>query len=279
MNLATILSRMAIQQRLTPIATDPERLVWLQRSIQRFSARTLWLDRWTVILAKSGVAQYWLPVDHLVTTLAYYNGQRLQMCTSFDTELVAPSTPVYYHEDEWSDDASKSLSTAFMTHYALMSDMILQWLARAQASQGRKTITLVAAPTADGSYNVGTPAATGVTVTQPDIRYLPDLQWHAGSWYVPEWYDTGDALGTTWTANTTNNIWLFYKYSDTLPSSITDDTEWNDALGVAYMCGALEHALLSEDDEYDRFRAWLYGQIASFMSATLRGMVINRRLR
>jgi hypothetical protein len=264
MTLAEVLNRIQTQLRLTPIISEDQVIDMLQQSVQRFCLGAQVLERWTIIPIKEGAAQYWLPANHQSTISVYYDGDQLQRCNQYDAQLVSPTEPVYYYEDEWSDDASEYLSTAFLTQYALMPELMLQWLAREQSAKGRKTITLVAAPTTDGDYSIGGAPPIGIVWGNTSD---PTVVW-------------GSGVGIAVAAYTvTGNLLVIYKYRDQIPSATTDDITWHDGVAVGYMCGALSIALSTETDEYDRYRSWLYGQMSDALAASMRGLAINRRLR
>lgn len=264
MTLADMLNRMQTQLRFSPIISSTQMLDALQQAIQRFCLAAQALERWMIIPVKAGCAQYWLPANHQATIGAYYDEGLLQWCTQYDAQLVSPDTPVYYYEDEWSDDASTYTSTAFLTQYAILSDMILQWLCREQTSKGRKTITLVGTPIVDGDYNIGGTPPIGIVFGG---TYDPTVVW-------------GAALGGSVAAYSSGgNLVIFYKYRDDVPNAVTDTLTWHDALATGYMCGALALCLDTEADEYDRYRSWLYGQISEALASSMRGLAINRRLR
>lgn len=260
MTLTELVDRIQEQLRLTPISSETDIIRWLQQAIRRFGIRSAWLDAFTVIPVKSGAARYLLPADHVATTAVYYNGNKLQKCTVSDAELVSPSGPVYYHEDDWQDEASEAQAGEFALHWGLNEFWLLQ-LMRSQLSLGRKTLTLVAAPTVDGSA-VSEPLVGGMDGTTTSETF-----WTAVS-----------PGGAYTTLDTSGNLALFYKRFDALPQSVTDDLSWKDIPAILYGCGALSMALSTEDDECDRYRSWLYSYIGDSVSQSLRGMAINRRL-
>ncbi len=297
MTLAEIIDRCTTQLRLSPLVTDAQLIVYLKQAIQKFGLQSQFLERWSVIVTKADAAKYYLPEGHQVTVAAFYNEVRLEQCTSFDSQLYTPTAvpvitsadgwfldgffddwmlgsgatttanllvPTYYYEDEWQDDASTYLSTAFVTQYALLSQFILMWLCKEQRSQGRKTITLVPPPAVDGTTSpLGATVLGGLDGT---IDY-PTVAW-------------ADTLGLVqYAATTQDNLWIIYKHRDILPESVADEIEYNEVLGVAYMVGALSLALNTEADEYDRYRSWLYGQISAGIAGSLRGLAINGGLR
>ena len=77
--------------------------------------------------------------------------------------------------------------------------------------------------------------------------------------------------------STGTNLTIFYKAFDQLPETPADTPVWNDVLGVLYSMGAVSLAMGTEDDEYDRYRAWLYDFIQNGVADSLRGMAINAR--
>lgn len=260
MTLADVLDKCQQQVRLSPIISDANLVMWLQQSVRRFAVRSKWLDKWTVIPIKAESAKYLLPGDHVTTVAAFYDETRLQQCTAFDVQFVSPTVPTYYYEDEWSDEASEAGVSEFALHYAL-EDLWMFQLLRSQNSQGRKTITLFAAPTVDGDGGSATIGLLDGTLT-------------ADTFY---WWDTTGIPVTV--LSTEDNLTLFYKAFDRLPETATDDVVWNDVLGVLYTMGAVSLAMGTEDDEYDRYRAWLYDFMQSGVADALRGMAINTRSR
>jgi hypothetical protein len=264
MTLDEMLDRMQTQLRLSPIISTDHLLDMLQQSVQHFCQASQVLERWIVIPVKSGVTQYWLPADHQATIGVYYDEQLLPWCTQYDAQLVSPTNPTYYYEDEWSDDASTYLSSSFLTQYVMMSELILHWLCREQPSKGRKVLTLVGTPSADGDYNHGGAPPSGIVDGE---TYDSTVVW-------------GSSLGAAVAAYSTNgNLMVFYKYRDAIPTDATDDITWHDALATGYMAGALSLAMSTETDEYDRYRSWLYRQISDILAGSMRGLAINRRLR
>ena len=258
MTLADVLDRCQQQVRLSPVITDDALVSWLQQSIRKFAIKSRWLDKWTVIPVKAGSAKYLLPGDHTTTVAAFYDETRLQQCTAFDTQFVSPTTPLYYYEDEWEDEASEGGVSEFVLQYAL-EDLWLFQLMRSQNSHGRKTITLLAAPVTDGD---GGSAAVG----------LLDGTLTADTFYWPDTAGIPVAVMSTGT-----NLTLFYKAFDRLPETASDNAVWNDALGILYSMGAISLAMGTEDDEYDRYRAWLYDFMQSGVADALKGMAINAR--
>ena len=135
----------------------------------------------------------------------------------------------------------------------------------AQSSLGRRTVTVLAAPVADGTVSpIGSPIVGMLEgeVDNTDLVYWPD----------PE--------GICYAIDTTEgNFLMFYKSIDQLPYNDTDTVEWSDAWDMAYASSALSFALGTEDDEYDRYRAWMYDFLASNTADTLRNMAINAKLK
>lgn len=259
MTLTEVLDKCYRQLRLSPLITTGNLINWLGQGIRSFAIKSGWLDAWTIIPAKADTAKYLLPADHVATTAVYYDGQALGKCLPQETELVSPTMPTYYTEEEWEDEASDVPPGSFAIHYALNDYWPLQ-LGRAQNSYGRKTITLISAPTVDG-YAISSPVTQAVVGTvSGDYFYAPN-----------------GALGRVYSIiSTEDNITLFYKKVDSLPETEDDNIVWSDILGVVYTCGAVALALGTEDDEYDRYRAWLYEQISNNVSSILRNMVIKR---
>lgn len=263
MTLADVLAKCQQQMRLSPLVDDASLVNWLNQAIRRFGVRSKWLDKWLIIPCKADVSRYLLPGDHVTTVAAFYDEVRLQDCTAFDAQLVAPLTPVYYYEDNWSDDSSQGLVSEFVLHYPLQEFWPLQQM-KSQNSYGRKTITLVAAPTADGDYTTFGEAVTGTldgTVTA-DTVYWPDT--------------SGIPYNIT---SSTGNLIVFYKAFDQLPEDETDEIVWNDVLASAYTAGTLSMSMADESDEYDRYRSWLYQFLSDSISDSLRNMAINKFIR
>lgn len=259
MTLSEVLDKCFLQLRLSPLITSANLVIWLGQSIRSFAIRSGWLDAWTIIPAKKDTSKYLLPSNHVATTAAYYDGQALGKCLPQDTELVSPTVPTFYTEEEWEDEASGTPPGSFALHMALNQYWPLQ-LMRAQNSYSRKTMNLISAPVADGDA-VSAPVTESIfgSVTE-DYAYAPN-----------------GTIGSVYSMiSTAGNITLFYKKVDTIPAEATQDVVWNDILGVVYACGAISLALGTEDDEYDRYRAWLYDQIANNIAGILRGMVIKK---
>ena len=258
MNWVAMLGRLEQQTRQSPIIDDTDLLNWTQQGIRVFDARAQWLENWHFLIVKTGCEQVLLPDDHLTTVGVWYNGVRLQRCTAFDAQLVSPTGPVYYHEDNWSDWASGAGRGEFATHYELMGEFWPLQLGRAQSTHGRKTLTLIGTPTSTGTYSETTTAPT-ISATSLQSYDLYVLSYTLLS--------------------TTNNVLIVYKQRGTLPQTVTDTVSWSDGLAIGYMCQALSYALTGEDDEYDRYRAWMYGYLADAIAGTLKGMAISRRQR
>ena len=263
MTLAEVLAKCQQQMRFSPLTDNADLVNWLNQAIRRFGVRSKFLDKWMIIPCKANVSRYLLPGDHVVTVGAFYDETRLQNCTSFDAQQVSPKSPVYYYEDEWSDEASQGGVSEFALHQGLQEFWPLQ-LMRSQNSYGRKTLTVVAAPSIDGTATTFGQSPTGAldgTVTA-DTVYWPDT---AG---IP--YNITTSAG---------NLMVFYKAVDMLPETDEDLTVWNDLLASAYTAGTLSLSLSSESDEYDRYRSWLYQFISDSMADTLRNMAINQVVR
>ena len=261
----TINSRVRTQLRESPLISAADTSLWLSQAIEDFSNKAQWLEDWNIIPCKANVAPYFLPINHQVTILAYYDEVRLYPCTELEAQLVSPGTPIYYYEDEWSDQASHHLSTEFVIHYALQTDLWMIQQAHAQNYQGRKTITLVDVPTADGTVSKYGDAAVGVldgSITDTTIR----------------WTDRMTGLPVS-IVPTTGNLLVFFKCTDETPNNSDDTIYWNDALAVAYTAGACSYGLVTEDDEYDRYRSWVYNNMADAIANSLRSMSINPGIR
>jgi hypothetical protein len=261
MTLAEVLDRCKQQTRLTPLITDANLVSWLRQAIKKFGVKSKFLDKWMIIPCKADTAKYLLPGDHVITTAAFYDEVRLQQCTAFDAQLVNPTTPLYYYEDEWEDEASQSEPSEFAKHYALMGEFWMLQLMRSQNSYGRKTITLVAAPTEDGEAFMPITGAIEGTLTADSFYYPDTVGIPVGAW------------------SSAKNILLFYKAFDRMPLEADDNIVWNDVLATCYTAGAVSLAMGTEDDEYDRYRAWLYDFIASGVGDALKGVAINARAR
>lgn len=260
MQLLTMLANISEQLRLSPISTSTNVVQWLTQAIKNVAIKSRFLEKFTIIPAKSGVARYFLPADHLFTLGAMFDGNAIAKCNASDVEFVSPATPKFYYEDEWEDEASEAVVSDFATHYTLNELWPLQ-LMRSQQSAGSKTVTLVSAPTADGTA-VSSPIAGVLDGTVDTTEMI--------------WSQTSGLVVAVLT--TAGNLLLFYKYIDTLPIDTVTDVQYNDLLGVLYNMGTLGLALSTEDDEYDRYRSWLYDHIASSVSDLLATVSINRRL-
>lgn len=256
MTLTEVIDKCFQQVRLSPIITDAEMTNWLQQSVRKFGIRSKWLDKWLIIPIKANAAKYLLPGDHITTVAAFYDEVRLEQCTVFDTQFVAPLTPLYYHEDEWEDEASESGVAEWVYQYALV-DLWQFQLMRMQNTHGRKTITLVAAPAADGSGGQTAIGQWSGTVTT-ETFYWPDTSG------IP-----------VMVADSKGNLMVFYKAYDRIPETPQDDVVWNDVLGITYAMGAIALAMGTEDDEYDRYRAWLYDFMQNGIADALRGIGIS----
>lgn len=263
MTLADVLTKCQQQMRLSPLSDDQSLVNWLNQAIRRFGIRSKFLDKWMIIPCKANVARYLLPGDHITTVAAFYDEVRLQDCTAFDAQQVSPDSPVYYYEDEWSDESSQGLVSEFTLHYGLCEWWPLQ-LMRSQNAYGRKTITLVAAPLADGTATTFGEAVTGTL----DGTVTADTVYWADTSGIP--YNVTTSAG---------NLLLFYKAFDTIPETAADQIVWNDVLASAYTCGTLSMSLSGEDDEYDRYRAWLYSYLMDSMADSLQKMAINKAIR
>lgn len=156
-NLSTVIGMCRQQLRYSPTISDADVVRWLETGIRRFCLRARWLDGIIIIPMKANVATYLLPGDHIATTSAYYDEVRLQRCTAFDSQLVNPDFPIYYHEDDWQDEASTAVPMEFAIQVYWEHFWALQQM-HGQNTLGRRTITLVAAPTEDGEHSlVGSP--------------------------------------------------------------------------------------------------------------------------
>ena len=261
---STINDRIRTQLRRSPLITADAVNLWLTQAIEDFALSSQWLEDWRIIACKDDTASYFLPFNHQSTILAYYDEIRLFSCTELEAQLVSPGVPVFYYEDEWSDQTSDHLSTEFVTHYALEPDLWMIQQGHAQSYQGRKTITLVDSPTADGTVSRYGESLAGVmdgTITDTTIRWTDSM------------YGLPVAI-----LPTTGNLMVIYKRTDETPDDTSDEVSWNDALAVAYMAGACSLGLATEDDEFERYRAWLYGNIAGSIADALRSMSIAPRI-
>lgn len=263
MTLAEVLAKCQQQMRLSPLIDNTSLVHWLDQAIRRFGIRSKFLDKWMIIPCKANVSRYLLPGDHVTTVAAFYDETRLQDCTSFDAQLVSPTTPVYYHEDEWNDQASQGVVSEFVLHYGFQEFWPLQ-LMRSQNAYGRKTITLVAAPTVDGSATTFGEAVTGTL----DGTVTADTVYWADTSGIP--YHITTSAG---------NLMVFYRAFDTIPETASDQIVWNDVLASAYTCGTLSMSLSGEDDEYDRYRSWLYSFLMDSIADSLKNMAINKMIR
>lgn len=259
MNFLTILDNISEQLRLSPISTSDNIVQWFVQAIKNACIKSRFLEKFTIIPCKANVPRYFLPGDHIATIGALFDGAHISKTNAADIEFVSPTVPTYYYEDEWEDEASENKVSEFATHYALNELWPLQ-LMRSQQSAGTKTITLVAAPTEDGI------AASSPLVGVLDGTLSGDLVWMQ---------TTGMVIAAV---ASEGNLMVFYKYIDTLPIDDEDEIIYNDLMGIIYATGTLSLALSTEDDEYDRYRSWLYGNIADSVSGILGGIAVNRRI-
>lgn len=260
MNFLAILDNISTQLRLSPISTSDNIVQWFTQSIKSACIKSRFLEKFTIIPAKSGVSKYLLPGDHVATTGALFDGAHISRINSNDIEFVAPTTPTYYYEDEWEDEASDNVVSEFATHYTLNELWPLQ-LMRSQPSAGSKTVTLLSAPTADG-----TAAPSPIVGILDGTVSTTDLVWM-------QTYGLVNSV-----VSSAGNLLLFYKYIDTLPIDDETDIVYNDLMSIIYSMGTLGLALSTEDDEYDRYRSWLYGNISDSMTTMLASIGVNRRI-
>lgn len=261
MMLPDILSRCQLQMRMTPITTMDQLLMWFKQGVERVCNESQALQRWRIILCKAGAAEYLLPGDHQWTVAVYYDEQRLGRCTAFDAQLVSPGSPMYYHEDNWENFASESLSASMVYQHTLLPDLLLLQQAHSQSDAGRKTLTLVDAPTVDGTHSSIGQAFVGF--------YDGSLSDDSFQW--------NPTVGLLFDAAVTDgNIWLWYKYRDILPSTTSDEISYHATLSVLYMCATLELSLVTEDDEYDRYRSWLYGELWRQSASIIKRVATNK---
>jgi len=260
MNFFDILSNISEQLRLSPISTSDNIVQWFTQSIKDVCIKSRFLEKFTIIPAKAGVAKYLLPGDHIATTGALFDGAHISKINASDVEFVTPTTPTYYYEDEWCDEASDNLPAEFATHMALNELWPLQ-LMRSQLSAGSKTVTLLSAPTADG-----TAASSPIIGVLDGEISTTDLVWMQTSGLVHS------------VVSSAGNLLLFYKYVDTLPVDVETDITYNDLMGIIYSMGTLSLALSTEDDEYDRYRSWLYGNITESITTMLTSIGVNKRI-
>lgn len=280
MNFLTILANISEQLRLSPISTSDNIVQWFTQAVKTTCIKSKFLEKFVIIPAKANVAKYFLPGDHIATTGALFDGSHISKMNASDIEFVSPTTPIYYYEDEWEDEASGAVASDFVTHYTLNELWPLQ-LMRSQQSAGEKTITLVAAPTEDG---LAAPSPL-VGVLDGDLGSLPYFEL---GYFEPRYFEEDtieyDIVWMTTTGlvisvvSTEGNLLVFYKYIDVLPVDDTTDIDYNDLMGIVYATSTLSLALSTEDDEYDRYRSWLYGNIAESVAGALAGMAINRRI-
>lgn len=258
MMLTTMLTNISSQLRISPISTSANIVQWLTQSIKDVCTRAKFLETFTIIPAKASVSRYFLPGDHLATTGVMFDGANVSRINVFDVEFVSPTVPTFYYEDEWEDEASENKVCEFATHYTLNELWPLQ-LMRSQQSAGTKSMTLVSAPTADG-----------VAASSPIVGMLDgtvddgDLVWR----------DTAGVIVSALSSE--KNIMLFYKYMDVLPVDPYTDVSYNDLLALLYNSGTLGLALSTEDDEYDRYRSYIYTFIMTSVADMLGSISINR---
>lgn len=279
MNFLTILANISEQLRLSPISTSDNIVQWFTQAVKSGCIKSKFLEKFTIIPAKANVAKYLLPADHIATIGAMFDGSHISKINASEVEFVAPTTPLYYYEDEWEDEASDAVASEFATHYALNEFWPLQ-LMRSQPSAGAKTVTLLAAPTADGVCASSPIAGVlfGSIYTSP--YFVPG---YFGSGYFVNgsddliWMNTSGIV--TSIVSSEGNLLLFYKYIDTLPVDSETDITYNDLMALVYSTGTLSLALSTEDDEYDRYRSWLYGNIADSITGMMAGIAVNARIR
>jgi hypothetical protein len=261
MMLLDMLDNISEQLRLSPISTSANIVQWMTQAIKSICIKSRFLEKFAIIPAKKDVARYLLPGDHIATTGALFDGATIGRINVKEAEFVSPTLPTYYYEDEWEDEASEAGVSEFATHYTLNELWPLQ-LMRSQPSAGAKTITLVHAPTVDG-----TAAASPIVGVLDGTVDSTSLIWM-------------NPLGMVVSAlSTEGNLLVFYKYIDTLPIDAETEIEYSDLMGLLYNAETLSLALSTEDDEYDRYRSWLYDHIATSVSGLLGGMSVNRSIR
>ena len=261
MMLLDMLANISEQLRLSPISTSANIIQWMTQAIKSTCIKSRFLEKFAIIPGKKDVARYLLPADHIATTGASFDGATIGRINVKDAEFVNPTVPTFYYEDEWEDEASEAGASEFATHYTLNELWPLQ-LMRSQPSAGAKTITLVSAPVADG--NAAASPIVGVLDGTVDSTSL--------IWMNP--------YGLVVSAlSTEGNLLVFYKYIDTLPVDAETDIEYSDLMGLLYNTGTLGLALSTEDDEYDRYRSWLYDFISTSVAGLLSSMAVNRSIR
>lgn len=260
MMLLDMLDSVSEQLRISPISTSANVVQWMTQAIKSVCVKSKFLEKFAIIPAKAGIEKYLLPADHIATTGALFDGTSIYRINASDLEFITPTTPTFYYEDEWEDEASDAGVSEFATHYTLNELWPLQ-LMRSQPSAGAKTITLVSAPTVDG-----TAAASPIVGILDGTVDSTSLIWS---------YTTGLVVSVL---STEKNLLVFYKHVDTLPIDAVTDIEYNDMLGIIYNAGTLGLALSTEDDEYDRYRSWLYEYIASSAATLLSSIAVNRRI-
>ena len=260
MMLLDMLSNISEQLRISPISTSANIVQWLTQAIKSTCIRSRFLEKFSIVPAKANIARYLLPGDHIFTTGALFDGVSIGRINANDVDFVSPTVPTYYYEDEWEDEASEAHASEFATHYTLNELWPLQ-LMRSQPSAGAKTITLVCAPTADGTA-VASPIVGILDGTVDDTALIWQLT-------------TGLVISVLSTAG---NLTLFYKHMDTLPIDAETDIQYSDLLGVLYNTGTLGLALSTEDDEYDRYRSWLYEHINTAVTGLLSSIAVNRSI-
>jgi hypothetical protein len=260
MMLLDMLSNISEQLRLSPISTSANIVQWLTQAIKSTCIKSRFLEKFCIVPAKANVQRYLLPGDHIATTGMLFDGSSLGRINVVDADFVSPTTPTYYYEDEWNDEASEAGVAEFATHYTLNELWPLQ-LMRSQPSAGAKTFTLVCAPTVDG-----TAAASPIVGILDGTVDSTTLVWDQTAGMVIS------------VLSTELNTLIFYKYIDVLPVDAETDIEYSDLLGILYSAGTLGLALSTEDDEYDRYRSWLYEYVATSISGLLGTMAVNRSI-
>lgn len=259
--LSQLITRIHTQLRLTPLISDDDIVGWISRAVDYICTRSVFLVDWTIVVAKDDVERYLLPADHIATMSLHYDGVRMQTCNAFDANLVSVSTPVYFHEDEWQHEASMASENEFIKQYTLNELWPLQMM-RSQNTYGRKTFTSVGAPTSDGETTPdGVPVVGALFGTHDD---------DAIHWPNP--------LGAPYFIATHNdNFLLIYRFLDRRPESTDDDIEWTELMAALYTLKSCSLALETEDDEYDRYSAWMYNFMTDSLTNMLRTLGITRR--
>ncbi|MCL6456700.1 MAG: hypothetical protein K6T85_01715 [Gorillibacterium sp.] len=237
---------------MTPLISAEEIRLLLREAVKQVSIASRFLEDWFIILCKKDTGRYFLPQNHIQTTAVYLN-RRLFPIIEREAILLSVTTPTYYTEDDWQDEASQAGPSEFVIHMSLLSYLWPLQLMRSQRGFGRKVITIISPPTEDGEIP---PSAPMAGMLDGLFELSDDFHW-------PEY------TGVVYQLPSTNkNLVVFCRVLDKEPTF--DDTVYNDALALLYMCKTLSLALAREDDESDNIRSLIYDEVARAGSQLLR---------